>query len=129
MTLPTRESHFLLHIEIGNTRWQDAVKDSSQPEKGYYIIGSFGSLSCSWTIVLHPQILEAYYIVNISWISWQSEWKMVYCMNSKLTYRNAYVWICIYTYKSLFSLFFSTLFSTVDADEIPAKRPRLGIKY
>lgn len=34
MTLPTKESHFLLHIEVGNTRWQDDLKDSSQPEKG-----------------------------------------------------------------------------------------------
>lgn len=31
---PPRESNFLLHIEVGNTRWQDALKDSSQPEKG-----------------------------------------------------------------------------------------------
>lgn len=34
MTLPTREIHFLLNIEVGNTRWQDALKDSSQLEKG-----------------------------------------------------------------------------------------------
>lgn len=39
--------------------------------------------------------------------------------------------MCGYEYIHIYLsfLFFSTLFSAVDTDEIPAKRPRLGIKY
>lgn len=54
-------------------------------------------------------------------------------MNTEFTYRNGNVYINvyinIYMHIYLFFSFLSSLFSTVDTDEIPAKRPRLGIEY